>query len=53
MKPKKKKMGRPPMKDPRRGHIVIRVNKAEEKAIRRAAIDAGLRLGEYVRSKLL
>jgi hypothetical protein len=53
MKPKKKKMGRPPMKDPRRGHIVIRVNKAEEKAIRQAAKDAGMRLGEYVRRKLL
>ena len=46
-------MGRPPMKDPRRGHIVIRVNRAEEAAIRKAAKDAGKRLGQYVRSKLL
>jgi hypothetical protein len=53
MKPKKKKMGRPPMKDPRRGHIVIRVNKAEERAIRQSAKGAGKRLGEYVRAKLL
>jgi hypothetical protein len=53
MKPKKKKMGRPPMKDPRQGHIVIRVNKAEGKAIRQAAKAAGMRLGEYVRQQLL
>jgi hypothetical protein len=53
MKQKKKRMGRPPMEDPRRGHIVIRVNKAEEKAIRDAARKARLRIGEYVRGKLL
>jgi predicted HicB family RNase H-like nuclease len=53
MKPKKKKMGRPPMKDPRQGHIVIRVNNAESRAIRQAARAAGMRLGEYVRQKLL
>jgi hypothetical protein len=54
MKPtKRKRMGRPPMRDPRRGHIVIRVNKAEGRAIRQAANAAGMRLGEYVRSKLI
>jgi predicted HicB family RNase H-like nuclease len=50
---KTKKMGRPPMKDPRQGHIVIRVKKAESKSIRQAAKAAGMRLGEYVRRKLL
>lgn len=46
-------MGRPPMEDPRQGHIVIRVNKAEEAAIRKAAKDSGKLLGEFVRGKLL
>jgi len=49
----RKKVGRPTVDDPRNGHIVIRVNKAEAAAIRKAAKNAKLKLGQYVRSKLL
>ena len=46
-------MGRPPMEDPRQGHLVIRVNNAESISVRAAAKKAGMRLGEYIRHKLL
>jgi hypothetical protein len=53
MSKRKAKMGRPPVADPRNRHIVIRVNRAESRAIRGAAAKAGRLLGEYVRERLL
>lgn len=46
-------MGRPPVEDPRNLTITARINRAENKAIREAAKRAGMRIGEYVRLKLL
>ncbi len=46
-------MGRPPLPDPRQGHLTFRANRAEVKTIRAAAKKVGLGLGEYIRLKLL
>ncbi len=46
-------MGRPPVKDPRNLTLTTRINRAENKTIREAAKKAGMRIGEYIRLRLL
>ena len=45
---KKKKMGRPPMKDPKKIFVGIRITSEERKHLARAAKKAGMSLSAYI-----
>lgn len=50
---KKKLMGRPPLKNPRRAKITFKVTAAEKRAILAQAKAAGITVGAWVRSRIL
>lgn len=49
---KKKRMGRPPIKNPRTRSIVVRVNVAELRTVERAAKAVGLTVAGYIRRRV-
>jgi len=47
-KAKRKKMGRPPMKDPRKIMVALRITPSEKRELTRAAKEAGMSLSAYL-----